>query len=380
MFKKIKSLLTKKSENTYYRDIRDLLFSDDFDCSDYQSFYENNAFVKSVLDKLIVPCQNLQHDTYINNELIEKTIPGLNKLKINVFNDLLIHGECFVYAITDSKTGTGQNILELVSLPARQVNIINKQYSLNNQELDNKNILHIKMNSSQTSERGISNLKACIDIIKTIKYATKWNRELVRNNAKPSMALLAQQTLTDEQFNNLQEMANSLKGKVGSIPVLEGGIALQEYGFKPVDLDYLNSLKFNRELIAQVYNVPIPLISADNSSYNNIRQARLDIYTDAILPLANNFYSQLSEFLGSRFNSLKGISIRVNEDSIIALNQLRQEKYDYMIKAVAGKILSINEARVELGFDPIEGELYDLPDVLGGMGNMGMGFDAGAMA
>ena len=50
------------------------------------------------------------------------------------------------------------------------------------------------------------------------------------------------------------------------------------------------------------YNVPLPLITTDAQTFDNYKEAKLALFDDAILPLADRVFAGLSAFLLPRYS------------------------------------------------------------------------------
>jgi phage portal protein BeeE len=120
-------------------------------------------------------------------------------------------------------------------------------------------------------------------------------------------------------------------------------------------MDFISTLKECSKYIAMAYGVPLPLIDNDASTFNNLKEAKEKLYIDTVIPLFNQFLSQLNIWLSKQLN---GNYICIDLDDVPALESLRQVKFDRVTKAVDLGIISIDEARIELDFAP-RGGVHD---------------------
>ena len=95
----------------------------------------------------------------------------------------------------------------------------------------------------------------------------------------------------------------------------------------------------------------LPLIDNDASTFNNLEQAKERFYTDTVLPLFNEFLSQFGAWLLPFYS--EGLKFQVNEDKIGALEGVRTRLFDRMLKAVQSGVLTTDEAREAMGYDPL---------------------------
>ena len=116
-------------------------------------------------------------------------------------------------------------------------------------------------------------------------------------------------------------------------------------------MDFTTTQKEAAKLIASAFGVPLPLIDNDASTFNNLEQAKERLYTDTVLPLFNSFLSQFGAWYLPAFGD--GLALRVDMDQIGALEGLRTRLYDRMLKGVTAGVLTVDEAREAIGYEPL---------------------------
>lgn len=184
----------------------------------------------------------------------------------------------------------------------------------------------------------------------------KWNASLLENGGKMSGILQIEGEPSDDAIARLKKyFKEQFQGKdnAGGIPVATDGAKFVPFDRSPVDMDYMATMKETAKYIASCFGVPLPLIDNDNSSFNNVEQAKERLWTDTVLPLLDAMLNVLSV----RFSSIykQEIKICYDADSIPALEKNRQTKSDRLKNLVGAGLITINEAREELGYDPIDG-------------------------
>jgi HK97 family phage portal protein len=130
--------------------------------------------------------------------------------------------------------------------------------------------------------------------------------------------------------------------------VLDGGIEIDKISnvsFK--DLDFQASIADNEKIILKAIGVPPILLDSGNNA--NIRPNMRMYYLETILPIVRKMNFALTRFFG--FN------IEENITNIPALQPELRDQSQYYSALVNGGIISPNEARDQLGFEPVEG--YD---------------------
>jgi hypothetical protein len=136
--------------------------------------------------------------------------------------------------------------------------------------------------------------------------------------------------------------------------LLEGDFDWKEMAMSPKDMDFLQNKNMAAKDIALCFGVPSQLIGIpDSQTYANVQEARLALYEETIIPLAQRIESDLNEWLAPSFGD--GINIKLDIESIPAMTERRRRIYENVTSAVREGIISRNEARERLGLEPING-------------------------
>jgi hypothetical protein len=136
--------------------------------------------------------------------------------------------------------------------------------------------------------------------------------------------------------------------------LLEGDFNFQQMGMSPKDMDFSVLKKMSAIDIALCFGVPAQLVGIpDAQTYNNMPEARLALYEETIIPILRRIQSDLNEWLTPQFG--EGLKLEYDIDSIPAMAESRKRVFDSVVQGVNSGILTRNEARSKLGFDPIKG-------------------------
>lgn len=117
----------------------------------------------------------------------------------------------------------------------------------------------------------------------------------------------------------------------------------------PAEMDWIESNRDTARRIALAYGVPPQLlgIPGDNT-YANMREARLALYDETVLPLLNLFCSELTAWLGPLYG--EGIVILPDTDQIEALDYRRERRWE---RVQTADFLTVDEKREALGYEPV---------------------------
>ena len=230
----------------------------------------------------------------------------------------------------------------------------------------NAKVKHTKLFNPLNDYYGMSPISACSVDIDQHNLANKHNVNLLQNGARPSGAVIFKPKdetggnvqLSDNQRSQLQSDINSRfagTGNAGRPMLLEGDFDWKEMGLSPKDMDFISLKNMSAKDIALVYGVPSQLIGIpDAQTYSNFAEAKLALYNETIIPLLDKVQGDLNEWLAPQFND-EALELRYDIDSIPAMAEQRRRVFESVTTGVKDGILTRNEAREQLGYEPIDG-------------------------
>jgi HK97 family phage portal protein len=92
---------------------------------------------------------------------------------------------------------------------------------------------------------------------------------------------------TKEQASETKEKLNKEvlgADNAGKIAVANGDLGYIEFGKNAQELGLLDLEKYSLQQLCNIFNVPYVLLNADNSTYNNIQEAKKELITMAVVP------------------------------------------------------------------------------------------------
>ena len=179
-----------------------------------------------------------------------------------------------------------------------------------------------------------------------------WNKSLLKNGARPSGALVVKGILNPEEYSQLSaDLDKTFAGadNSGRPLILEGGADWKELSTNAKDMEFIQSMRDMGQTVAAALGVPFALVNPDSATYNNMGNANLMFYEQTVIPRLMRILEALSDFME---RELGGITFRIDEDSISALEPRRREKVDRMNSLIGSGVLTIDEVRTSLGFTP----------------------------
>lgn len=218
-------------------------------------------------------------------------------------------------------------------------------------------LIHVKYFSPLDDLYGMSPLRAIGREIDLHNAFGDWNKRFVDNNCQPAFILTSQTKVTPDRIQAIKKeiMENSTLISAGRPMLFEGGIEIQKMGHSPKDIDYIESRNSYARDIAVALGVPPILIKNEgNSTFSNKKEARVEFHESTVTDDADRFVSILDRGLVPKFNE-PGLKIGYDMSMLPVSVSKRTNKWDLTMKAVDKGIISVNEGREKLNYDPIEG-------------------------
>lgn len=202
---------------------------------------------------------------------------------------------------------------------------------------------------------GTAPLMAAARTIDTDNEAQDTQKISMQNRGNPDGVFQAE-AMTNEQY---EEAARVIKERYlikekRRLPWVVAGAKWQQMSLTPVEMDYIASRLHNKRDIAGAFGIsPIFLGDLEQSSYDNMMQARKSLYEDVVIPLLDDVKSTLNLKIAPMYGD---IVISYDVSRIPALRE------DYGKKVEQAKTLwamgipfdQINQ-RLEMGFEEFAG-------------------------
>jgi HK97 family phage portal protein len=212
-------------------------------------------------------------------------------------------------------------------------------------------VVHLKAFHPLDDQYGQGCLGAAAGAVAIHNAATRWNKALLDNAARPSGALVYESgdgaALAPAQFERLKaEMEAGFQGaaNAGRPMLLEGGLKWQAMSLSPADMDFVGLKAAAAREIALAFGVPPMLIGLPgDNAYANYREANRALWRQTILPLAEHLFVGLAQGVRGWFPEAW---LRIDLDGVPALSEDRERLWR---QVSAAPFLSDEEKRAMLG-------------------------------
>ena len=282
-------------------------------------------------------------DTLLNKS--PNPYQDINSFKRNLITDYLIDGNIFIYF----------DGAHLYHLPASDVKIhadketYIEKFTLHNVTFTPREIIHIKENSFHSIYRGVPRLKPALRTMILMRRMRDFQDNFFKNGAVPGLVLKSPNTLSEKIKERMMVSWQSRyrPDAGGRRPlILDGGIEVDKISnvnFK--ELDFQSAISENEKIILKALGIPPILMDSGNNA--NIRPNMRLYYLETILPIVRKLNYGLERYFG--------FELRENLTNIPALQPELRDSSAYYTSLVNGGIITAAEARLALGFEPIEG-------------------------
>ncbi|WP_435876850.1 phage portal protein [Sphingomonas quercus] len=218
-------------------------------------------------------------------------------------------------------------------------------------------IIHVRALGPGDDHYGLGCLGPAMGAVAIHNAATRWNKALLDNAARPSGALVYDPgepgaALSPEQFDRLKsEMEASFGGaaNAGRPMLLEGGLKWQALSLSPADMDFIALKAAAARDIALAFGVPPMMLGLPgDNTYANYAEANRALWRQAILPMAGKLIDAISEGLRAWWPDTR---LMIDLDGVTALHADREALWR---QVGAADFLTVDEKREMLGFGPME--------------------------
>lgn len=219
-------------------------------------------------------------------------------------------------------------------------------------------MLHVRVYNPADEDRGLPILVGAHRALETMEASDDWNRSIAKGAGRVPMYWVPEglergQQLTTEQVQSAEESLDARtkeRRKANLGMVLSGSFKPVDGNVSPKDADWLGASNENARRVAAVTGVSMRLLADDKTG--SLTDAGVNSEVRAlmlltVLPLLDFVLEELNAWLSEGM----GAELVYDRDQIEALQEDMTEMYRRYTQAVAGGIISVNEAREALRWD-----------------------------
>ena len=221
------------------------------------------------------------------------------------------------------------------------------------------NMIHLIKNSYD-GVNGLSVLSYAARALKTANATEESAKSFFDNGMNLSGVLTVQGQLQQKQKDDIraswaQAYANGGQG----LAVLQGNMSYQPIQINAKDAQMIESRLFNIQDIARFFGIsPVLLGDLSHASYNTIEAVQQEFLVHTLQPYVTMIENEFNRKLLKPSERKLNIILETNE----ILRTDKSAQSNYYSTMLSNGILSINEVRKELGYNPIEdGDQHIIP-------------------
>mgnify|MGYP001570659669 FL=1 len=319
--------------------------------------YSNqSSVVKDILSKAVSVEEIIDHPFLQLMRKVNPFIEGFTLLELTqLYLELTGNAYWYVYA---NEFGVP---LQLWVLPSQHVKIIPSKnkfiegytYTIGMDSIpfDISEIIHFKFPNPKNLYYGKAPASAIVDVLNTNENMNKYENSLFSNNCRPEGILQTESELSSESFERLKkDWKENYSGtnRVGKVAILEKGLKYSPITFPPKDLSFPSGRKYNKELVAGAYGIPLSMLATEGATLGNayVQDKQYASYT--IVPRLARLEEGINGRLLSRYDSTI---------FFLFADPVPENAEFELIKRVAevkAGIRTINEIRAEDGLEDVE--------------------------
>lgn len=233
-------------------------------------------------------------------------------------------------------------------------------------QLDGRSkIVHIKEFHPLDDWYGMSRAEAAVYGINRHNSASAHNQATLQNGATPSGVLAYEPFSLDGKTvhagaKEIEAAEAKLREKhsgpknAGRPFVTNGKVNWQQMGVTPRDMDFQNGKDDAAWDICLAMGVPPVLAVKGESTYNNRREAKLELYEETVLPLVRRACSVLSHWANMHY--AEPVTLQPDLDQISALEPRRELKRTSTVELLEKGVIDHQEAREALQYGDREAD------------------------
>ncbi len=219
---------------------------------------------------------------------------------------------------------------------------------------------------SAANFRGMSRARPTFLEVQQYLSGNNTNWSMLKRGTRLSMAWVNNrgEELTETQWDRMVEEAQKYSGDMnaGGTPILDG-MDVKSIQQSNKDMEFKDLQEAMLARISTVFGIPLPLLLDNAMTLSNLETSMLQLFDNAIIPLTNYLYADLTQFILKRYPDSENLEFRFNQSDIASL---RVRIVDIAARQALIGVNTMNEIRTLLGDEALEsgGDVVLAPSTL----------------
>lgn len=175
----------------------------------------------------------------------------------------------------------------------------------------------------------------------------RFNRNFLRNSARPDFVLLTNENMTDaeiEEFYSRWEARHRGPGNPNRPAIASFVRDIKTLGFSHREMDFMQGLRWSLEEVSRVYGVPKPMLSdLERATFANVNAAERIFWRNTMVPEIGFLEEQLNRLLPRL--GYPDLLVRFDLSVIEALREDENSRVTREAQLLDRGVLTINEVR-----------------------------------
>ena len=224
---------------------------------------------------------------------------------------------------------------------------------ISKKQIEAVNMIHLKK-FSYDGVNGISVLSFASNSVKNSKNTEQSASDFFSNGRNLAGIIKVNSPLTPQQTKDIKKAWSETYTNNGQgIAVLQGNMDFQPISVNSADAQMIESRHFNVTDICRWFGVnPILLGEEGGSQYGVVESLQREFVLHTLLPYVKMIEEEFDRKL-LKLSEINDINIKFDIEFLLKAN--KKEEAEYLVALSNNGLLTPNECRLQLGYQPIEG-------------------------
>ena len=224
---------------------------------------------------------------------------------------------------------------------------------ISKKQIEPINMVHLKK-FSYDGINGISVLSFASNSVKNSKNTEQSASDFFSNGRNLSGILKVNSPLTPQQTKDIKKAWSETYTSNGQgIAVLQGNMDFQPISVSSADAQMIESRHFNVTDICRWFGInPVILGEEGGSQYGVVESLQREFVLHTLLPYVKMIEEEFNRKL-LKLSEINNINIKFDIEFLLKAN--KKEEAEYLVALSNNGLLTPNECRLQLGYQPIEG-------------------------
>jgi len=224
---------------------------------------------------------------------------------------------------------------------------------ISKKQIEPINMVHLKK-FSYDGINGISVLSFASNSVKNSKNTEQSASDFFSNGRNLAGILKVNSPLTPQQTKDIKKAWNETYTNNGQgVAVLQGNMDFQAISVSSADAQMIESRHFNVTDICRWFGInPVLLGEEGGSQYGVVESLQREFVLHTLLPYVKMIEEEFNRKL-LKLSEINNINIKFDIEFLLKAN--KKEEAEYLVALSNNGLLTPNECRLQLGYQPIEG-------------------------